>query len=310
MVEDTFREAFDRVQEHAEIVLDNQIASRPDWLKMRRTGLGGSDAASAAGFNPFKSPYALWVDKTTEDFETEENEAMKWGRRLEEPIGHAWSEETGIPVRRFPYMLRSKMYPWATVNLDFLAPESVVECKSVGLRMADQWKDGAVPDQYSLQGQHAVLVTGMGAVDFPVLIGGQELRKVHVERNDALIADLVSIEDRFWKLVLDLTPPDIDGSESTKDALAAQYANPSGATVELPPTAAEYLAAIKAFAEQEKALKTEKTRYENEIKAMLGDHSIGTIDGQKVVTWKQVPGSTYTVNKEPYRRLLRSGEFK
>ncbi|CAG9257981.1 hypothetical protein BDI4_570036 [Burkholderia diffusa] len=38
--------------------------SRDDWLAVRRTGIGGSDAASAVGLNPYMSALELWLDKT------------------------------------------------------------------------------------------------------------------------------------------------------------------------------------------------------------------------------------------------------
>ena len=38
--------------------------SRDAWLVARRHSLGGSDAAAVMGLNPYKSPFALWAEKT------------------------------------------------------------------------------------------------------------------------------------------------------------------------------------------------------------------------------------------------------
>lgn len=38
--------------------------SRQDWLEVRKSGIGGSDAAAAVGLNPFKSQTELWLEKT------------------------------------------------------------------------------------------------------------------------------------------------------------------------------------------------------------------------------------------------------
>ena len=37
---------------------------RDDWLKVRRTGIGSSDAAAAIGLNPYQSQLELWMLKT------------------------------------------------------------------------------------------------------------------------------------------------------------------------------------------------------------------------------------------------------
>ena len=39
-------------------------ATREEWKALRKNYIGGSDAASVVGLNPFSSPYALWAEKT------------------------------------------------------------------------------------------------------------------------------------------------------------------------------------------------------------------------------------------------------
>lgn len=44
--------------------------SRGEWLRLRKTGLGGSDAGAVCGLNPYSSPVKVFRDKTC--VETEE----------------------------------------------------------------------------------------------------------------------------------------------------------------------------------------------------------------------------------------------
>ena len=37
--------------------------SREEWLKCRKSGIGGSDAGSVAGLNKYKSNVKLWNEK-------------------------------------------------------------------------------------------------------------------------------------------------------------------------------------------------------------------------------------------------------
>ena len=38
--------------------------SREAWLEKRRLSIGGSDAGTLLGLNPYTSPYALWAEKS------------------------------------------------------------------------------------------------------------------------------------------------------------------------------------------------------------------------------------------------------
>ncbi|MDP2229241.1 MAG: YqaJ viral recombinase family protein, partial [Moraxellaceae bacterium] len=42
---------------------------REDWLRVRKNGIGSSDAASAVGLNPYQSMLELWLIKTGRDAE-------------------------------------------------------------------------------------------------------------------------------------------------------------------------------------------------------------------------------------------------
>ena len=38
--------------------------SESEWQAARRQSVGGSDAATVLGLNPYASPYSLWAEKT------------------------------------------------------------------------------------------------------------------------------------------------------------------------------------------------------------------------------------------------------
>ena len=66
--------------------------SREEWLAHRRNGIGGSDAAAVVGMSEYTSPYMLWCDKTGRSKETEETEALRQGRDLEEYVAFRFVE--------------------------------------------------------------------------------------------------------------------------------------------------------------------------------------------------------------------------
>ena len=69
--------------------------SREDWLEYRRKGLGGSDASTVCGLNPYSCKLTLWADKTGRLPEKEDSEAMRTGRDLEQYVALGFEEATG-----------------------------------------------------------------------------------------------------------------------------------------------------------------------------------------------------------------------
>ncbi len=271
----------------ANLVAETTGLSREEWLKLRK--LGGSDAATVAGLNPYKSRYARWVDLINGVEEDFDNERMEWGRRLEPVIADAFAERTGLAVHKFPYLLAHPQHDWMTANVDRLVegtgPE-LLEIKTTGKHLAEGWATDRVPDYYMLQGQHYLGVTGLPAVWFAVLIGGQEMRYTRVERDEALIGDLIEIEGAFWHLVETETPPEIDGSESSLDAVKRRFEPDPGSIVELDPKISTMLI-DRATAKRTMAACSELVdRIDAQIMDAMGAAEIGQVNGETVVTWK------------------------
>ena len=45
--------------------LQSVESARQEWLQARKLGIGGSDVAAILGLSKYKSPYQLWLDKTS-----------------------------------------------------------------------------------------------------------------------------------------------------------------------------------------------------------------------------------------------------
>ena len=121
--------------------------TREEWLKLRKTGIGGSDAGAICGLNPYSSPVKIYQDKTQEETEEEDNESMRQGRDLEDYVARRFMEETGLKVRRSSQMYRSEEYPFMLANVDRLivGQDAGLECKTASAFSADKWKDGKIP---------------------------------------------------------------------------------------------------------------------------------------------------------------------
>jgi putative phage-type endonuclease len=272
-----------------EVIAYTDTLQRGDWLELRSIGIGGSDAAAAAGLSPWKSPLALYLEKSgeiePEDFSTER---MVWGQRLEAAICDGFSEDVGVPVFAAPVMLRSRAHPFMQANVDRFAgaPDNVtgvVEAKNSSHK--DIWEEG-VPVHYELQVQHYLAVTGLPVFWLAVLLFGNQLRWWRIERDDLVIADLLAIESDFWQRVVDHRPPAADGQSSTTDALKRLRAH-EGAKVQLPEEARTLLRELTFAKQSAKTAAEREQELENELKALLGPAEIGLLGDKEAATWKQ-----------------------
>lgn len=192
--------------------------SRQEWLEERRKGLGGSDSAVACGLSRYSTPRHLYHDKRGELEEQPDNEYFKWGRKLEVLILEEAAEQTGLKIAPYKFMIWSHKYPWAFVNLDGYvfgpdAPIGIVECKTAGWIKSDEWGVSGtdlIPQEYVLQCQHALAVTGLGFAILAVLIGGNQFRWYRLERDQTLIDKLMRLEFNFWDNLQNEIPPNPD----------------------------------------------------------------------------------------------------
>lgn len=222
-------------------LVDTKGLSRDDWLAVRKTGIGGSDAAAAVGLSPYQSQLELWLEKTGRDAglvkpdPQDTTEAVYWGTLLEPIVAAAYTQQTGRRVRKVNAVLRHPTVPFMLANLDreiVGAPDvQILECKTAGEFGARLWRDG-VPEYVQLQVQHQLAVTGKQAADVAVLLCGQRLEVHRIERDNALIVRLIELEARFWHHVATDTPPPADGSESADAALRCLYPHDSGQTAD------------------------------------------------------------------------------
>lgn len=149
--------------------------TREEWLEYRRTGLGGSDAAVVMGLTPYRSKIELWADKTGRMPETEDNEAMRTGRDLEQYVAERFCEAAGKKVRRRNYIFQHDEYDFITANVDreIIGENAGLECKTTSAFAKADFDSGEIPLYYYCQCCHYMNVMGYDRMYLAVLIGGQ-----------------------------------------------------------------------------------------------------------------------------------------
>ena len=270
---------------------------REEWLRWRTKGIGGSDVSVIAGVNPFRSIFQLWLEKTGQvEPEETENDNTHFGNVLEPVVKREFSKRTGLKVRAKRALLQSEEYPFMLADLDGVIYENgkmnLFEAKTASAYKQEIWEKG-IPEEYVLQVQHYMAVTGAEKTYLAALVGGNRFYWKVVRRDEQKIAEIIALEKAFWEEnVLAGKEPVPDGSGATTDFLNEKYASSNGNTILLPEEALSLCRRYEELSGQLNELQDKKDAVSNQLKNFLKNNESGVI-GEYRVTWKQVTSMTF-----------------
>lgn len=201
---------------------------REEWLQMRQThGIGGSDAGTVLGLNPYCSNLVLWRQKigleTPEDIS--DKPAVKFGKVAEEHIRELFVLDYPhftVNYHEF-WMYVNDRLPWQFATLDGeLTSEGgkrgILEIKTTTIQSKTQWDEweGGIPDRYYAQVLHQLSATGFEFAILRAYIryykGGEfraAVRDYTIDRQTVQddIAYLCEQEAAFMECVKNRKPP-------------------------------------------------------------------------------------------------------
>lgn len=295
------------------VVADTDTLTRDEWLEHRRRGIGGSDVAAIAGLSQWRSPLAVWLEKTGVYVPDDEpTEAMEWGTLLEPVVADEFSRRSGIPTVPSRQLLAHPDHAFMQANVDRVVPHDPVEGiatagiyegKTTSPWARKDWADNRVPDYAALQTHHYLSVTGLDYAYIAVLIGGQRLEWRRVERDPEIAEYLLTIESEFWRLVENMDPP--APVESDAALLGDVWSPEPGSTVVLSDELLDALAERQRAKAEEKAAKERAAEAQARIELALGNREFGvTADGLVVCSWKEIAETEIpATTRKAYRRF-------
>lgn len=174
--------------------------SRTEWLRLRKSGIGGSDAGAVCGVNPYSSAMKIYKDKVSDDTEELNSEAVRIGNDLEDYVAKRFMESTGLKVRKSNFIYRSVEHPFMIADVDRLivGEDAGLECKTASAYQSEQWVDGKIPLHYIMQCYHYMAVLNKKAWYIAAVILGREFTYRKLVWDDELVSYLIKIEEDFW----------------------------------------------------------------------------------------------------------------
>lgn len=292
-----------------------------EWLKFRKRGIGGSDAGAILGISIYKTPLDVYNDKINEEITKVESEKMYWGTVLEDIIAKEFEKRTGYKVTNYNYIIISKEYPFMYANIDrliYLKDEkeyAILECKTAGEYQSQRWKDDEVPDEYYLQVQHYLAITGLNKAYIAVLIGGNRYLYKMIQRDEELIKLMIRKERDFWEnnVMKKVAPAATD----TKELSKIYKEEIKGKTIEL--DAAKEISELEEIDTEIKTLEEKKEIIKAKIMEKMKDAEEGivsTSNGIRKILWKTIEQSRIDSTKlrsecpEIYSKYTKEIKFR
>ncbi|WP_395146993.1 YqaJ viral recombinase family protein [Moraxella atlantae] len=292
-------------------VIPTKDLSREDWLRLRQSGIGGSDISAIMGFNPYKTAYDLYHDKINDVVADAQTEAAYWGTILEGVVAKEYELRNDCKVQRVNYMIRHPKFDFAIANIDravinpsisgnvrikdgALTTDKLLEVKTASEYMKNVWGDEAsdqVPDNYNLQCQWYMGITGVDECDLALLLGGNKYRQYNIKFDAELFEIMINEAQNFW---LNHVLARVEPTPTTLANAKHKYARAlPDSTLDLAFNDDDNIAKIDRYIElkdQIKGLETELEQAQTDLICLIGEHEALAVEGELVMTYKNQKG--------------------
>ena len=203
------------------------LKDREEWLQNRQR-IGGSDASSIVGMNPYKTNIELWQIKTGQLIpdDISDKPYVKYGTEAENHLRELFKLD--FPQYKVYYednnMWTNDKYPFAHASLDGwlvdipTGKNGILEIKTTNILQSmqrEKWKD-RIPDNYYIQILHYLMVTEFDFVILKAQLKSEfndevylQTKHYRIDRADVEedIKFLEHSEREFWKKVQERKKP-------------------------------------------------------------------------------------------------------
>jgi len=269
-------------------ILVNLDTEQP-YAQTHRSGFGASEAAAVVGMDPYCTTWELYHRKIGTVLDQGDTFHTRRGKHLEPWIVQEFQLATGIEVIRHPVgVFRAPDQRWmlATPDAD-LADNSLLECKSIGWRMADEIGEPGsdqLPVPWILQAQQQMHVMGRELVRFGVMIEVERLVIFNIPRDDRLIDTLIAAEGDLWGRIVSGKPPEVAEWSHHLEAVKRVYRNIQvGNAVELSDHSRDSWAELQSLKLARKKIEEREEQIKAQVYAEIGDANYGLLGGDRVI---------------------------
>lgn len=207
---------------------------RQEWLKLKSDDVSSTEVSALFGVSPYLTKFELYhTKKDRVIIELEDNERMKWGRRLEDVIAAGFAEDNGLILRKMMEYMRhptqigmGASFDYEIIGVNPVIASSIDNYKNIyqkaflqhgagileikkvdSLIYRDHWEEYEAPQHIEFQAQQQMEISGRQWCAICPLVGGNELKDFIRYRDPEMGAGLTAAVKDFWALQ---APPAID----------------------------------------------------------------------------------------------------
>jgi len=254
-----------------------------EWLKRRAKGIGGTDAAAIVGLDKYRSPLAVFLEKTGQSVAFEGNEHTRRGQLLEQAVADWFGQELGVYVMDGEQTIHIAE-PIFRGTPDFFytndnGESCVLECKTTLKKM-----NGEPDPKWYTQLQWYLGITGAQEGSIAWMESGFNFFYTTHEKNDAFIAELQKTCYEFWQnhIVTGIAPE----PRTLADVELLFPKEITGKSIEAVNYVADLVNEYKALSIDLKLLTDRKEELSEQIKIAFGDAEKMMFGDEVIATYK------------------------
>jgi len=293
----------------------------PDWYEARKSTIGASEAAAVCGLSRYAQPLEIYNRKTRDLKSEPQTKAQRRGHVFEDATLTLYSDRVGGTLLKTTPMLVHPSWKFMSATPDGIwmpdeldkAPDLMTALQSqsipVDAKTTMHWNEFGlegtddIPQEYVMQAQQQMAVTGAPRCDLPVL-KDMDVAIYSVVRNDELIGHIMEAEMEMMERIQNSDPPEPNWEHPKTYDIIRQMYDVSGESKEMSAEADQRW-------REAATLSGEKTKLEKAIKLLkalvldeMGDCAFGNLPGGGQLVRKTIKREAKEVAASEYVRLI------
>lgn len=305
--------------------------STEEWVKVRQSGIGGSDAGTVMRVNAHRTRTELAKDKLgmlpEKTVDPKLQFIFDYGHQMEAALGNYFGAVTGFQVYTDNRMFYHPFYPWMHGNCDGFATDKdgykcLLEFKTANPDTKYFWKSGVLGvdaklyrPEYEWQVRHYMSILNIFRAY--IIVGfnnnADDIVVIRVDRDIDKEVALINAEADFWKnfIMKKVVPYETRYSDASYATLKpTTKANPKADRLQLPESFTTTLAEIAKLDNEKSVKNAEIKRLDERINALKLpiEEAMGeAAEGYLTISDKEEYAVTY---KPTVRESIPAKEFK
>jgi putative phage-type endonuclease len=298
----------------------------PEEKHDRRRFIGGADAAAVLGLSNFRTPYEVYLAKTSEtpeELHPDKRKFFERRKRWEPVVFQMLREELEAKIVNTNVRYRDAEYDFLAAEIDAEVEDENGEIMNVEVKTVSPFAYGErhgwgesgsseVPIDYEVQVMHGLGVTKRQKTLLVAMVGLDSMQFYPIARDDKILPLMRARLVAFWNdHILAKLAPD---ATQLRDLNKMYRTSKDGLVLVADNEVAVHALRLREINAQMDALQAEGERLEFQVKRAMGEAEGLEIEGKKLVAWKEQKWSRidYAALKADrlYSKYLREGRHR